>query len=141
MSLPIPAAMQILLRKGAMSSETILRQEIRHALGFVRSMIDHYSGLYSGENLTRDVLSFCDGMIKSGQPNSRLREARRVVEERCRQLALATDRFAPRDPASIAASRAQAVAAIDLFQDAAFEWHRTRVAIPSSGRLLRQKSL
>ena len=37
---------------GAMSSETLLRQEIRHSLGFVRSLIDHYSGLYSGENLT-----------------------------------------------------------------------------------------
>ena len=41
-----------------MSSEMLLRQEIRHSLGYVRSMIDHYSGLYAGENLTRDVLSF-----------------------------------------------------------------------------------
>ncbi|WP_114942843.1 hypothetical protein [Microvirga calopogonii] len=124
-----------------MSSEVLLRQEIRHSLGYVRGMIDHYSGLYSGENLTRDVLSFCDGMIRSGEPNARLREARRLVEDRCRQLADATDRFTQRDPASIAAMRAQAVAAIDLFQDAAFEWHKTRVAVPSSGRLLRRKSL
>jgi len=80
-------------------------------------------------------------MIRSEEPNSRLREARRLVEERCRQLADATDRFAQRDPASIAAMRAQAVAAIDLFQDAAFEWHKTRVSVPSSGRLLRRKSL
>jgi hypothetical protein len=124
-----------------MSSETIIRQEIRDSLGFVRSMIDHYSGLYSGENLTRDVLRFCDEMTTCEEPNYRLREARRIVEERCRQLAQATDRFAQRDPASIAALRAQAVAAIDMFQDAAFEWRKARTAIPSSGRLLRRKSL
>jgi hypothetical protein len=135
------AGMWPLLWKGAMSSETLLRQEIRHSLGFVRSMIDHYSGLYSGEDLTQDVLSFCDGMIRPEEPNPRLREARRVVEERCRQLALATDRFANRDPASIAAMRAQAVAAIDVFQDAAFEWHKARAAARSSGCLLRRKSL
>lgn len=124
-----------------MSSDTILRQEIRFSLGFVRSMIDHYSGLYSGENLTRDVLRFCDEMTESEEQCSRVNEARRVVEERCRRLAQATDRFAPRDPASIAALRAQAVAAIDLFQDAAFEWHKARVRIPTSGRLLRRKGL
>ena len=140
-SSPVQAGMQLLFGKGAMNSESLLRQEIRDSLGFVRSMIDHYSGLYSGENLTRDVLSFCDGMVRSGQPNSRLKEARRIVEERCRELALATDRFADRDPASIATMRAQAVAAIDVFQDAAFEWHKARAAMPSSGCLLRRKSL
>lgn len=124
-----------------MSSESLLRQEIRDSLGFVRSMIDHYSGLYSGENLTRDVLRFCDGMTDPKQANPRLREARRIVEERCRLLAQATDRFAQRDPVSIAAMRAQAVAAIDAFQDAAFEWHRTRTMAPSSGQLLRRRSL
>ena len=36
-----------------------------------------------------------------------------MVEERCRRLAQAADRFTQRDPAAIAASRAQAVAAID----------------------------
>jgi|UPI00055BB42D hypothetical protein len=133
--------MQLLFGKGAMSSESLLRQEIRDSLGFVRSMIDHYSGLYSGENLTRDVLRFCDDITASGEPHPRLKEARRIVEERCRQLAQATDRFAQRDPASIAAMRAQAVAAIDMFQDAAFEWRKTRTTIPSSGRLLRRKSL
>ena len=65
-----------------MSSETLLRQEIRDSLGFVRSMIDHYSGLYTGENLTQDVLRFCDEVAMSAAPNPRLREARRVVEER-----------------------------------------------------------
>ncbi|WP_201830175.1 hypothetical protein [Microvirga zambiensis] len=124
-----------------MSSETLLRQEIRQSLGFVRSLIDHYSGLYAGENLTRDVLLICDEMTDTDEPDVRLKEARRVVEERCRQLAQATDRFAQRDPAVIAISRAQAVAAIDLFQDAAFEYRKTRTIFPSSGRLLRRKSL
>lgn len=133
--------MRLVFEKGAMSSETLLRQEIRDSLGFVRSMIDHYSGLYSGENLTRDVLRFCDEMTVPGEPNLRLREARRLVEERCRQLAQATDRFSPRDPAAIAAIRAQAVAAIDLFQDAALEWRKAHSIVPSSGRLLRRKSL
>jgi hypothetical protein len=132
--------MRLLFGKGAMSSETLIRQEIRDSLGFVRSMIDHYSGLYSGENLTRDVLRFCDEMTSTEDSNLRLREARRIVEERCRRLAQATDRFAQRDPASIAAMRAQAVAAIDMFQDAAFEWHKAQKVIPSSGRLLRRKS-
>ena len=81
--------MQLLFGKGAMGSETLLRQEIRYSLGFVRSMIDHYSGLYSGENLTHDVLRFCNGMIAAEEPNPRLKEARRIVEERCRQLAQA----------------------------------------------------
>lgn len=134
--------MRLVFGKGAMSSETLLRQEIRDSLGFVRGMIDHYSGLYSGENLTRDVLRFCDEMTVPGEPSLRLREARRLVEERCRQLAEATDRFSRRDPAAIAAMRAQAVAAIDLFQDAALEWRKARGAVaPSSGCLLRRKSL
>jgi len=124
-----------------MSSETLLRQEIRQSLGFVRGLIDHYSGLYAGENLTRDVLRFCDEMADADEPDVRLKEARRVVEERCLQLAQATDRFSQRDPALIATSRAQAVAAIDLFQDAAFEYRKTRTVFPSSGRLLRRKSL
>jgi hypothetical protein len=123
-----------------MSKDAILRQEIRSSLGFVRSMIDNYSGLYPGENLTRDVLRFCDEMTSAGVPHARLREARRLVEERCRQLAQATDRYAMRDPAAIAASRIQAMAAIDMLQDAVFEWRRAHIAVPSTGRLLRRKS-
>jgi hypothetical protein len=71
----------------------------------------------------------------------RLREARLLVEERCKKLAQATDRFAERDPKRIADLRAQAVAAIDLLQDAVFEWHKARMPVPSSGHLLRRKSL
>ena len=124
-----------------MSSDTTLRQEIRHSIGCIRSMIDNYSGLYSGENLARDVLRFCDEMTDAGNPHPRLQEARRLVEDRCRRLAQDTDRFALRDPAVIAASRAQALAAIDRLQDVVFEWRKGRMPVPSSGRLLRRKSL
>ncbi|MBB3018255.1 alkanesulfonate monooxygenase SsuD/methylene tetrahydromethanopterin reductase-like flavin-dependent oxidoreductase (luciferase family) [Microvirga lupini] len=124
-----------------MSSDTVLRQEIRYSLGYVRSMIDNYSGLYSGENLARDVLRFCDEMTDAGTPHPRLQAARRLVEDRCRRLARDTDRFALRDPAVIAVSRAQAMAAIDMLQDVVFEWRKARMTVPSSGRLLRRKSL
>jgi hypothetical protein len=135
------AGMQLHVRGSAMSSDTILRQEIRYSIGCIRSMVDNYSGLYSGENLARDVLRFCDEMTEAGNPHPRLQEVRRLVEDRCRRLAQDTDRFALRDPAAIAASRAQAMAAIDRLQDAVFEWRRARMTVPSSGRLLRRKSL
>jgi hypothetical protein len=125
--------------EGAMSDDMVLRQEIRYSIGYIRSMIDNYSGLYSAENLTRDVLRFCDEMTCSGSPHPRLQEARRMVEDRCRRLAQATDRFAQRDPASIAASRAKAMAAIVMLQDAVFEARKSRMPVPSSGRLLRRK--
>jgi hypothetical protein len=135
------AGMQLHVRGSAMSSDTILRQEIRYSIGCIRSMVDNYSGLYSGENLARDVLRFCDEMTEAGNPHPRLQEVRRLVEDRCRRLAQDTDRFALRDPAAIAASRAQAMAAIDRLQDAVFEWRKARMTVPSSGRLLRRKSL
>jgi len=124
-----------------MSSDTLLRQEIRYSIGCIRSMVDNYSGLYSGENLARDVLRFCDEMTEAGNPHPRLQEARRLVEDRCRRLVQDTDRFALRDPAVIAASRAQAMAAIDRLQDVVFEWRKSHINVPSSGRLLRRKSL
>jgi alkanesulfonate monooxygenase SsuD/methylene tetrahydromethanopterin reductase-like flavin-dependent oxidoreductase (luciferase family) len=135
------AGMPLHVRGRAMSSDTVLRQEIRYSLGYIRSMIDNYSGLYSGENLARDVLRFCDEMTDAGASHPRLQEARRLVEDRCRRLAHDTDRFALRDPAVIAASRAQAMAAIDMLQDVVFEWRKARLTVPSSGRLLRRKSL
>lgn len=133
--------MQLHIRGRAMSSDKVLRQEIRYSLSYIRSMIDSYSGLYPGENLARDVLRFCDEMTGIPTPHPRLQEARRLVEDRCRRLALDTDRFALRDPAAIAASRAQAMAAIDMLQDVVFEWRKARMTVPSSGLLLRRKSL
>ncbi len=124
-----------------MSSDIILRQEIQYSLGFIRSLIHNYSGLYPGENLTRDVLQFCDEIIGPDAADGRLNEARRLVEERCRKLAQATDRFSDRDPAVIAALRIQAVAAVDQLQDAIFQWHKARMPVPSVAHLLRRKSL
>jgi hypothetical protein len=135
------AGMQLHVRGSAMSSDTLLRQEIRYSIGCIRSMVGNYSGLYPAENLARDVLRFCGEMTEVGNSHPRLQEARRLVEDRCRRLAQDTDRFALRDPAAIAASRAQAMAAIDMLQDVVFEWRKARVTIPSSGRLLRRKSL
>ncbi len=133
--------MQLLFPGSAMGNDNILREEIRYSLGFVRSLINNYSGLYSGENLADDVLRFCDEMVSPEGPSARLKEVRRVVEERCARLAQAADRFADRDPALIAESRAKADAAIDMLQDAVFEWRKARAPVASSGRLLRRKSL
>jgi hypothetical protein len=124
-----------------MSSDTALRQEIRHSLNDVRRWICGYSGLYSNENLTRDVLRACDEMTMQIEADPRLEEARRLVEDRCRRLARATDRFADRDPALIAASRAQAIAAIDLFQDAVFTLRKAHIPTQQLGGLLRRRSL
>jgi hypothetical protein len=123
-----------------MSDDNILRREIRHSLSGVRSMIRSYSGLYPGEDLARDVLTICDGMAQSSEPSPRLKAARSVVLERCVKLARAADRFSARDPAAIAASRAQAVASIDIMQDALFEMRRAEVETPRIGALLRRRS-
>jgi hypothetical protein len=124
-----------------MNDDSILRQEIRYSLSGVRSLIRSYSGLYPGEDLARDVLRACDETAYARQPTPRLREARRVVHERCMKLARDADRFSMRDPATIAASRAQAFASIDILQDALFEIRKAEIGSPRIGALLRRKSL
>ncbi|PVE21331.1 hypothetical protein DC522_27210 [Microvirga sp. KLBC 81] len=124
-----------------MSDDSILRQEIRHSLSGARSMIRSYSGLYSGEDLARDVLKICDDMVRSSQPTPRLKEARSIVQQCCVKLARDADRFSARDPAVIAASRAQAAASIDVMQDALFEMRRAEIGAPRIGALLRRRSL
>ncbi|KLK91813.1 hypothetical protein AA309_18275 [Microvirga vignae] len=124
-----------------MSDDSILRQEIRHSLSGVRGMIRSYSGLYSSEDLARDVLKICDDMAQSSQSTPRLKEARSLVQERCVKLVRDADRFSARDPAVIAASRAQAVASIDVMQDALFEMRKAEIAAPRIGALLRRRSL
>ncbi len=125
---------------GAMNSDTALRQEIRYSFNDVRSRIGSYTGLYSNEDLTREVLRACDQMLVLAARDPCLEEAKRVVEERCRRLAEVTDRFADRDPAVIAVSRAQAIAAVDLLQDAIFRLRRASAPVPRIGGLLRQRS-
>ncbi|SCY72994.1 hypothetical protein [Microvirga guangxiensis] len=122
-----------------MSDDNILRQEVRQSLYNVRRLIRSYSGLYAGEDLARDVLKACDEM--AGQSTPRLREALRTVQERCTKLVRDADRFSARDPATIAASRAQAFASIDILQDALFEMRKAETSNPRLGALLRRKSL
>lgn len=124
-----------------MSDDAILREEIRYSLRDVRRLIGRYSGLYSTEDLARDVLRACDSLSVHASSDPRVEEARRIVEERCRKLAHAADRFSSRDPALIAASRAQAFASIDRLQDAIFELKRSRNHPPRIGSLLRKRGL
>jgi len=124
-----------------MTNDSILRQEIRHSLSRARSLIRAYSGLYSGENLASDVLMACDELAGACQATPRVNEARRIVQERCAKLVRDADRFSMRDPATIAASRSQAVASIDILQDALFEMRKAAVGTPRIGALLKQRSL
>jgi hypothetical protein len=124
-----------------MSGENVLRQEIRHSLNDVRGRIRSYSGLYPDESLIREVLRACDAMTAEVEADPRVEEARRNVAERCQRLAAVADRFSNRDPVVIAASRAQAIAAIDMLQDAVFELRRARSLAPQLRGILRRKSL
>jgi hypothetical protein len=124
-----------------MNSDIVLRQEIRHSLDDVRIRIRSYTGLYSSENLTHDVLRACDEMTRHIAPDPRLEEARLVIEGRCRRLTEVADRFSNRDPAVIAKARAQAIAAIDMFQDAVLRSRRASVPVPYSCGFLRKRSL
>ena len=124
-----------------MSTESILRQDIRRSFNHVRKLVTGYSGLYPGEDLIRDVLGLCDEMALLIEPDQRLCDARRIAVERCRSLAQAADRFSDRDPLVIAAARAHAIAAIDALQDAIFELRKLTLPVPRTGLALRRKSL
>lgn len=124
-----------------MSNDNAQRQKLRLSLNAARSQIRGYTGLYSDENLVQDVLRICDGLIVTIEPNHRIQEARVLVDERCRRLAHAADRFSGRDPVVIAASRMQAIAAVDMFQDAVLDYYKAIARNPGLGLLLRGKSL
>lgn len=124
-----------------MSSDTLLRQEFRYSLNNVRSRIRSFTGLYSNESLTCDVLHACDEMMLLIGPDTRLDELRLVIEDRCTRLAQVADRFSDRDPTAIATARAQAIAAIDLLQDALFRLCRSNAPDPRQCGLLRRRSL
>jgi len=123
-----------------MHDDSILRQEIRNSLSRARSLIRSYSGLYSSEDLARDVLTVCDELARTLHPTPRLKEARRVIQERCAKLVRDADRFSMRDPLTIAASRAQAFASIDILQDVLFEMYKAEAGAPRIGPLLRRRS-
>lgn len=123
-----------------MSNDSILRQEIRHSLNRARSLIRSYSGLYSREDLAQDVLTVCDEIVQTSHPTPRLKEVRWLVHERCAKLVRDADRFSMRDPTTIAVSRAQACASIDMLQDALLEMRRAETNAPRIGALLRRRS-
>ncbi|MCB5175399.1 hypothetical protein [Microvirga lenta] len=106
-----------------------------------RARVRRYTGLYPDENLTEDVLSVCDAVIAWDDLNPRLEEARAAIEARCLRLAQVADRFAERNLATIAKARAQAIAAIDILQDAVVDLRRSiRHPVYSPGPVLRRRS-
>jgi hypothetical protein len=123
-----------------MSDDRLLREEIRRPLDGARNRIRRYTGLYPDENLAREVLHMCDAVMARVDATPRLREMRETVRARCQWLAQVTDRFAERDLASISKARAQAVAAVDMLQDAVLDWRRIEEAPQASGVLLRRRS-
>jgi hypothetical protein len=122
------------------ADDRALRQEVKSALDGARTRIRSYTGLYTGENLTGDVLAICNTVAASVAPNARLREAIAAVDGRCGQLAAAADRFAERDLAAIAASRALAVAAIDMFQDVIVDLRKSALQTRGAGSLLKRRA-
>lgn len=124
-----------------MSSDNLLRQEVRESLGDVRRRIRGFTGLYSDENLIREVLSACYEVAAGCRDDARMQNVMQIVTDRCRRLAYVTNRFADRDPVVISAVRAQAIAAVDLLQDAVFEARKSHLPAPRLGGLLRRRSL
>jgi len=121
--------------------DTVSRQELKSLLDGARAKIRSHTGLYPDEDLARDVLRLCDAATLRVKPHPRLREARRIVEDRCNRLAQATDRFAVRDIAAIGMSKAQAVAAIDVLQDVVLGLCKTDDPGRGLGPLLKRRSL
>jgi hypothetical protein len=123
-----------------MGDDRWLRERIRLTLDGARSRIRRYTGLYPDEDLSREVLHICDAVAAGADTSLRLREARGVVEMRCRRLAQVTNRFAERELASIARARAQAVAAVDMLQDAVLDHRRRKDPVQGNGIVLRRRS-
>lgn len=123
-----------------MTDDCTLRWEIKKTLDKARRQILNYNGLYSDEDLIRDVLHACRTVSAGSHPHMRLEETWREVEMRCVQLIAVVDRFAARDFSAILSSRARAIAAIDLFQDAVFHARRLSAHARSNGALLRGRA-
>jgi hypothetical protein len=123
-----------------MSHDDAARQGIRHLFESARAKIRIHTGLYSDEDLAGDVLLVCDEAMALVEPNPRLDEARSLVEERCWRLMQVADRFAEYDLSVIATARAQAMAAVDVLQDAVFEQRKASAAAPHLGYRLKRRS-
>jgi hypothetical protein len=117
-----------------------VRTEIRLRLGDLYTTLRAFTGLHPDEALTERVLRTCDALAAFVEPGPALEEARAEVELRCRQLALATDRFGPRDPAQIAAARLKAVAAVERYHDVLLTLRHQQGTQAASGRYLRRRA-
>jgi hypothetical protein len=127
--------------QSAVRNESALRNEVRQTFDDVRDRIRGYTGLYSDEDLLGEVMCACDEAMGSFVRDMRLEDIRQIIETRCQRLAEAANRFGERDPTVIAAARAQAVAAIDMLQDAVFQLRRTSNAVSRFGCPLKRRSL
>jgi phage gp37-like protein len=117
-----------------------VRTEIRQRLGELYTTLRTFTGLHPDEVLTERVLRTCDALAVFVAPGPALKEARADVELRCRQLALATDRFGPRDPREIAAARLKAVAAVERYHDVLLTQRSEQGAQPAPGCFLRRRA-
>jgi hypothetical protein len=129
------------LGKCEMNDTAAFRQRIRSILNGARAKVHDYTGLYADEDLTSDVLRVCDNVTERVASDPRLEQAKLIVEDRCRRLALATDRFVPRDLAFISKARAQAIAAIDALQDIVLELRKADESNRHLGSLLKRRSV
>lgn len=122
------------------ADDRVLRQEAKDVLDGARSRIATYTGLYTNENLIADVLGLCRAAATGVAPSARVREAYLLVEDRCRHLAKAADRYAPEQFDVVAASRSRAIAAVDTFQDVIVESRRLARQAGGPGVLLRRRA-
>lgn len=120
-----------------MNDDNALRARVKLCLDEARNRIGGHTGLYRDEDLVRDVLGICDRVAAWSEPGPRIGEARRHVEHRCNLVAIVADRFGHRDPALIGTARAQAIAAIDVFQDAVLEQNKDAARSQPSGYRLK----
>lgn len=124
-----------------MRDDSAWRRDVKKILDGARLRIAHYTGLYSDEDLIGAVLHASREAASRLAADHRLNDARQDMELRCRLLVRAADRFGARDMAAIAAARAQALAAVDAFQEAVLRECRLRQARNSLGPLLRRPAL
>lgn len=124
-----------------MNDDSALRSRVKLSLDEARRRIGGHTGLYRDEDLVREVLRICDEVAAWSESGPRIDEARRHVEHRCNLVAMVADRFGQRDPGLIGTARAQAVAAIDVFQDAILEQNKDAGRSQPSGYRLTRRGL
>ena len=123
-----------------MTDLTARAREIKRGLDRARNQILRYNGLYTDEDLIRDVLRTCHEAASGASPHPRLDATGRHVEARCKRLVHVADRFATRDIALMASARAQAVAAVDVFQDVVVEMLRADASQQIPFTLLKKRA-